>query len=162
MFKDKQAREFLGIPCGHSRLVLGGRYVEPTSAIGELIQQMIGLQERIIDLEYLLDVVYYPTFLDPDNKKSFVIDKFFQLASTLGYEYKEESKEAGWVKKEPFMPTQCGCIDKMFRESIIGKPKKTRYMDSEVTKAITEAWQREAEDLHNGTPIKKPKKTKSK
>lgn len=35
-----------------------------------------------------------------DKAKLERIDKLFKLASTLGYEYKEESKEAGWVKKE--------------------------------------------------------------
>ena len=70
-FKDKQAREEIEI-----------------------------LRGRIVDLEYLLGVYIVPTFHDPDNKESQVIKKFFQLASTLGYEYKEESKEAGWVKKE--------------------------------------------------------------
>lgn len=98
LFKDKQAREFLGIPSVRSRLVLGGRYVEPTSAMGELIQRIEGLQERVIELEMLLEVRISPTFFNCNNKESLVLNRLFKLASALGYEYKEETKGAGWVK----------------------------------------------------------------
>ena len=93
-----------------------------------------------------------------------------QLASTLGYEYKEETKEAGWVKKRLLenvttnvSPGGSGCTGGGAGESMFTSvPDKT---DAE----YAEEFMKSDKHGNSGYPIiirlpktKKPKKSKSK